>query len=1144
MKKTFLTLSLMLMMVFSLSAQIVEKTFFFNNPQFEQYQNYEQVSLDCSVDSKLITSVQGAEEGSPNLPWYSVSLLLPQNTEAKDVEFEFSDFVEIEGSHLLYPYQMPRPLSVTEEIPFAKNEKAYASEDVYPAKYSVDVKTQYLNGYSFAFSGFTPVRYIPATGKLSYAQKVTVRVRYDASRDDKSKMLSVSPEVKSRVERLAQNPESLSLYSQCRDVTPVASIGGYELLVITPEEWVSHFDDYKAHYDARGLRTKVVALEEIYAASEGRDEQEKIRTFISHEYETEGVIMVLLGGDSGLVPYRGLYCYVMEDYEDSLPADMYYVCLDGTWNDDNDELWGEIGEDDLLPELAIGRMPFNNEDQFNNMMHKTLEYQTNPVLGEFNDIVLGAEHLGDGYYGSTDLELLIGEQNEDYYTTVGIPEDYNFHRVYANGETGWSGSIFRSKINEVGGGYVHHVGHANTDYVAGWYVNTTSDNSFAKLDGVTHNYNFFHSHGCICGDFTSTCMLERLVNISTGFVAATGNSRYGWYIPWGDGPARHLHREFVDSYYHDRLPYIGTAFVEMKIATAPNVADLWGENGALRWNMYCINILGDVAVCPWLDEPFIPEVSYELALNQGTASTNVRVNKDGNPQSNFRCGLFYGDDLLAFGMTNENGMAELQFAGGLNVADTMQLIITGPNAWYQTYDVVGLNDNTTFVYANQIELNDANGNSFFDYDETVKFNIDFYNAGNINIDNVTATLTSVSSDYIEIVDSDVNIGPIESKATEAINDAFEVKVKNNVPDQEYVFFTLSMTDGTDTWNQDLVYKIQAPVFEIYDLSYSDELGNNNGFVDAGETLKISFKIRNVGSSKSDNIIVEGSSSNQYVYFEDSSIELDKLDVNESVESYFTIDIDQNTIDGEQFSIYVDMMSSGYEFHNELRFTVGTIKEDFETGDFSHLNWKFDNDLPWVITDELAYTGEYCAESGHIGDNEISSMLIEVENTSDGVISFYYKMSTQKNDYLVFYIDGKIQDRWSGEIDWEYISYEVPAGIHVFEWRYDKSPDWFDGADRCWVDDIAFPVNSIVLGVESYTVKKTIDIYPNPADNHITVEGNDIKAVEIFDMMGRVLVSHNAEKSSMIDISNLTNGMYLIRITDANNNISMQKIIKK
>ena len=1143
MKKIFLTLSLMLMMVFSLSAQMVEKTFFFNNPQFEQYQNYEQITLDCSADSKLITSVQGAEEGNPNLPWYSVSLLLPQNTEAKDVEFEFSDFIEIEGSHILYPYQMPRPLSVTKEIPFAKNEIVYASEEVYPTKYSSDVKTQYLNGYSFAFSGFTPVRYVPATGKLSYAQKVTVRVKYETSRVDKSKMLNTSPEVKARVERLAQNPESLGLYSSN---TRQKSIGGYELLVITPQEWVSHFDDYKAHYEARGLRTEVVALEDIYASSEGRDEQEKIRTYISQEYENNGIMMVLLGGDSNVVPYRGLYCYVMEDHEDpGLPSDMYYVCLDGTWNDDNDELWGEVGEDDLLPELAIGRMPFNNEEQFNNMMHKTLEYQTNPVLGEFNDIVLGAEHLGDGYYGSNDLELLIGEQNEDYYTTVGIPEDYNFHRVYANGATGWSGAIFRNKINEVGGGYVHHVGHANTDYVAGWYVNTTNDNSFAQLDGVTHNYNFFHSHGCICGDFTKTCMLERLVNISTGFVAATGNSRYGWYIPWGDGPARHLHREFIDSYYHDRLPYIGTAFVEMKIMTAPYVTDMWGENGALRWNMYCINILGDVAVCPWLDEPFIPEVSYELALNAGTTSTNVKVNKDGNPQSNFRCSLFYGDELLAFGMTNENGIAQLQFAEGLNVADSLQLIITGPNAWNQTYDVIGLGDNTPFVYANEIEINDDNNNGFLDFSEDIQLDVNFYNAGTTAADNVTATLTTSTPEYIEIISSETNVGTLGASSEKNINNAFSFKVRDDIPNLEYAYFTMTSSDGNKTWNQEIVYKLQAPVFEMFDISYSDDLGNGNGFVDAGETIEVRFKVRNVGNSESDNIVVNGSSSNQYVYFENNDVNLGRLGVNQELEGYITTVIDASTPDGEQFAIDLNMTSGAYEMHDQLRFTVGTIKEDFETGDFSHLNWTFDNDLPWVITNEQAYTGEYCAESGHIDDDEITSMLIEVENTSDGVVSFYYKVSTTRTqDFLVFYIDGDMQDRWSGEVDWEYVSYEVPAGIHVFEWRYDKSPNGQDGADRCWIDDITFPINSLVLSVESFTEKKDFDVYPNPANNYIIVDGEDVLEVEIFDMMGRKLISHKTETSSTIDVSSLLSGIYLVRTIDADNNISMQKIIKK
>ena len=105
----------------------------------------------------------------------------------------------------------------------------------------------------------------------------------------------------------------------------------------------------------------MATLEDIYALMEGRDNQEKIRNYIIDEYEKSGIMMVSLGGDVSIVPYRNLWCFAQEGYEDQLPADMYYVCLDGTLNDDNDDKWGEVGEDDLLPELGIGRLPFNNQ---------------------------------------------------------------------------------------------------------------------------------------------------------------------------------------------------------------------------------------------------------------------------------------------------------------------------------------------------------------------------------------------------------------------------------------------------------------------------------------------------------------------------------------------------------------------------------------------------------------------------------------------------------------------------------------------------------------------------------------------------------------------------------------------------------------
>ena len=115
-----------------------------------------------------------------------------------------------------------------------------------------------------------------------------------------------------------------------------------------------------------------------------------------------------------------------------------------------------------------------------------------------------------------------------------------------------------------------------------------------------------------------------------------------------------------------------------------------------------------------------------------------------------------------------------------------------------------------------------------------------------------------------------------------------------------------------------------------------------------------------------------------------------------------------------------------------------------------------------------------------------------------------------------------------------------------EWCYDKNRLNIGGEDRCWIDEITFPGNSVVLSVDSYTEKKEFDLYPNPANTYIVVEGSDIKEVEIYDMMGRKVISSNVENSSssVIYVDNLTNGIYLVRSIDVDNNVLTKKFIKK
>ena len=680
MKKLNLTLLLLFTYAFA-TAQTIEKTYELGQPSISQIQGYEQIQFkDC---------MQSALAGQPSLPWHSISLMLPQGTEAASIEVELSDFQTMEGRYNLYPYQTALTYSDPVRKEFVKDEALYASKSIYPAQAYGKLSTQYMNGVGFAFSAFTPVQYVPGTGEVRYATKATVRVTTTAAKTDHSRMLWLNGDNATRAKNIAQNPEMLQTYN-----TRDRLIGGYELLLVTRQQWVSAFDEYVTFYLARGLRTHVVALETILSTMSGRDDAEKLRNFIIKEYEENGIMMVNLAGDVPDIPYRGFYCHVDsgEGYDDSgIPADLYYAALDGTWNDNDNNLWGEIDEDDLLPELGIGRMCFSNQTELDNMLHKSMTYQAEPVLGEFRKVIMAGEHLYDEPYlsnGSQYLELLIGTHDDNGYTTTGIPEDYDFTRLYYE-EGNWSGDNLRNAIN-AGSQYVHHDGHANSEYVAGWVNSDITDNNFYGSNGVDHNYTFFHTSGCICGNFPDNCILERMTKISNFAVATFGNSRYGWFNEGQtEGPAIHLARETEDAYYNDRIPYGGMALREGKIATAPwvNAPGQW-EEGALRWNFYDLNMMGDVACSPWHDEPITPMVSRPLSIEEGMTSMETQVTDDnGNGLQNFRCTLFNGEEMIGLGYTDETGMAIIEIDDPLNYVADLTLIVTGCDAWPQTFHI-------------------------------------------------------------------------------------------------------------------------------------------------------------------------------------------------------------------------------------------------------------------------------------------------------------------------------------------------------------------------------------------------------------------------------------------------------------------------
>ena len=1118
-------------------AQTIEQSYTFSTPSFQTIRGYEQLHFDGCMQSALA--------GQPSLPWQSVSLMLPEGQEAESIEVILSGFQELEGSHLLFPFQPARRYSDPEHHEFVIDEALYQSKAAYPEQVEGKLTTQYMNGVGFAFCTFTPVQYEPATGKVRYATKAKVVVKTTASKADQSRKLWLTPDNRQRIASLAQNPEMLQTYqSRGREVA------GYELLVITTEPYVSQFDDYVAFYEARGLRTRVVSVNSIYAQMTGVDNPEKIRNYIIQEYENNGIMMVNLGGDVPDIPYRSFYCYVISgggNQEDNLPADLYYAALDGNWNDDGDNRWGEEGEDDLLPEIGVGRMCFSDQNEFNNMMHKGMSYQENPVLGEFHKVIMGGEHLYDNptSNGSQYLELLIGERSDNGYTTIGIPEDYQFTRLYEE-EGNWSGSLLRNAINQ-GTQYVHHDGHANTTYVAGWYNSDITDSNFSGADGVTHNYTFFHTSGCICGDFTSNCILEKMTKISNFAVATIGNSRYGWFNEGQtEGPAIHLHRETEDAYYHERIPYSGLALTEAKIQTAPwvNAPGQW-EQGALRWNFYDLNLMGDVAVSPWHDEPFTPDVIYQDALLLGAASTTVTVTApNGDRLKNFRCSIFHEDEMVGYALTNDEGVAEITFETPIDFVGEMRLIVTGCDAWPQQLDMMALPNNAAYVIYDAYTFSgDANGQA--DFGENVSLLIGLRNVGNITANNVTATL-STESDYVTITDNTAYFGVINGNQSATTNDTFSFTVSDAVPDMTSALFFLNCTDGTDTWTSKFLITLHAPKLVFLTTTMTEAAGNGNGVVEPGETITAHFSGLNEGSSAAPGTVFALFNNLPEITFNEHQYNVGLLEAGASFQCDLTFTLSENSELGVAYKLPISLYSGNYITNDYFIFTVGKIMEGFETGDFSAFNWHHGSVVTaWEVVTHNSYEGSYSAESADIDDYETSILYIDLDIAADDEISFYYKVSSEHNyDKLIFSIDDAPLDNWSGEVSWTRASFGISAGHHRLEWRYSKDISLSSGSDCAWIDNIVFPPTTTITKVESY-VTGAPNLYPNP--NHgqfqVVLPEEDC-TVTVFNSLGQQVYRGEQLKGlSSIDLQHLDNGLYFLNVQSADFNHT-QKFIKQ
>jgi subtilase family serine protease len=215
---------------------------------------------------------------------------------------------------------------------------------------------------------------------------------------------------------------------------------------------------------------------------------------------------------------------------------------------------------------------------------------------------------------------------------------------------------------------------------------------------------------------------------------------------------------------------------------------------------------------------------------------------------------------------------------------------------------------------------------------------------------------------------------------------------------------------------------------------------------------------------------------------------------------------------------------------------GIFIEDFEMGGFSPLlPWVHSGHANWSVQSGTVHGGAYAAEAPRsIGDNQSSAMEFEAEFPAGGQISFWLSVSSEANyDFLRFYINGHEQNRWSGNVAWRQVTYDVPAGNHTFRWQYTKDGSVSHGQDTAWVDDITLlgvSIGTDRIGFE--TVAQTVFESDGVADVRIVTQpvlAQDASVVLHVDAATTALPGHDYTIQTSEHVTDNGDGTFTVTV---------------
>ena len=425
------------------------------------------------------------DAGLPSLPYQVVTILLPPGEKVDGFDVEVSAALDLS---ITSPVAVaPAMVSEHGHIGSGGALAGAAKRGVFPGESVRYMGMGYWHGRAIASFAVFPLRTNDGVLTLNETVGITVRTAPDERADEVVRRERHRPLLEAQfarsLERRVVNPEMNARYlgfaqptsgKQPRGFAPTSypSLEGspVDYLIITSDALAAEYQRLADWKTAKGVPTVIRTTEWIAAnGKQGVDLQETLRFFIQDAYAKWGIKFLLLGGDTDVMPPRYGYSRWHKGGTKAT-ADLYFSCLDGSWNDTHDQLWGEgvngvpFDNPDLFAEVYQGRIPFSDVSGVSTMIDKILSYEQAVVTDHLDKHLMLAEVL---FPTDWPLDPVITLNGGDLAETVialtmaGLTVQID--RLYETDYL-YPGSLPESKAAAIaalntGYNFVNHIGH-------------------------------------------------------------------------------------------------------------------------------------------------------------------------------------------------------------------------------------------------------------------------------------------------------------------------------------------------------------------------------------------------------------------------------------------------------------------------------------------------------------------------------------------------------------------------------------------------------------------------------------------------------------------------------------------------------------